>query len=155
MGIIYELWELPKLPQKKIMGVGYSSVYLTNEDKGALSYKMWRKMIHLCYGIGEEYNQKRKGLRFECCNSWLDYQNFLRWFNKNYRKGKECSMTLTKCVISKGNTIYNPNNCAIVPKEIAVFLECEDFNIDKGRKLAKTYKDYITDDIYDLLTEEY
>ena len=33
MGIIYDLWETQKPPQKKILGVGYSSTYLTNEDK--------------------------------------------------------------------------------------------------------------------------
>lgn len=53
MGIIYDLWEMPKLPQKKIIGVGYSSTYLTNEDKSTLSYKMWRDMIYTCYSMAK------------------------------------------------------------------------------------------------------
>lgn len=155
MGIDFELWELPKAPQRKIKGVGYSSVYLMNEDKATLSYKLWKQMIDLCYGIGDYYDKRRKGRKFECCNSWLDYQKFLKWFNSNTKEFQGNNMVLTKCVISKDNTTYNPNNCAVVPKEISVYLERENPNMDRAKELAETYKDCITDDIYELLTEDF
>lgn len=155
MEIDFSLWETPKLTQKKILGVGYSSTYLSNEDKNTLSYKMWMKMIHKCYSESD-YNKKlNDGKNPECCNSWLDYQNFLRWFNKNYIKNQSISMFLTKHIISKDNIIYNPNNCAIVPKAIFDYLERAYENKDRAKELAETYKEFITEDIYELLTEDY
>lgn len=153
MGVDLSLWEMPKPTQKKILGVGYSSTYLSNEDKSTVSYKMWMKMVHKCYSESDYIKKKYK--KSECCNSWLDYQNFLRWFNKNYIENQGVSMFLTKCVISKGNTMYNPNNCAIVPKEIFDYLERAYENIDKARELAEIYRESITEDIYELLTEDY
>ena len=49
MGIIYDLWEVQKEPQKKILGIGYSSEYLSNDDKNTLSYKLWHRMTQLGY----------------------------------------------------------------------------------------------------------
>lgn len=154
MGIDLDLWELPQTPQKKILGVGYSSEHLTNEDKNTVSYKMWMKMIHKCYSQGE-WNKKRCKKKYDCCNSWLDYQKFLKWFNNNYKEMQGVSMLLTNCVISQSNTTFNPNNCAIVPKDIFVYLERASVDADKAKELAKKYKDCITEDIYELLTEDY
>lgn len=155
MGIDLDLWEQAKPPQKKIVGVGYSTIYLSNEDKRTLSYKMWRDMIRKCYGIGEQYKNWRRGKRLECCNSWLDYQKFAKWFQGNYKECQRNDMVLTRCVISKDNTIYNPNNCAIVPREIYTYLELSDWNMEKARVLAEKYKNCITEEIYEILTEEY
>lgn len=155
MGIIYDLWELPKTPQKKVIGVGYSSTYLTNEDKSALSYKIWVDMIHKCYGMSDTDVKRRSGKNFECSNSWLDYQKFIKWFQRNYKECQRKDMILTWCVISRDNITYNPNNCAVVPKEIHMFLLRENRDFTVSRKLAETYKDCITEDIYELLTEDY
>lgn len=155
MAVDLDLWELPKTPPKKILGVGYSSVLLSNEEKNTLSYKMWMSMIHLCYSHSYYIKKRRGNKNFSCSNSWLDYQNFLRWFNKNYKEMQGVTMNLTKCVISKDNTIFNPNNCAIVPKEIYNYLELANPDIKRAKELAEKYKDCITDDIYDLLTEEF
>ena len=64
-------------------------------------------------------------------------------------------MKLTKCVISKDNGMFNPNNCAVVPAEIYTYFEIEDTDMDKAVMLADKYKDCITEDIYEILTEEY
>lgn len=153
--ILWELWEVPHPPQKKVLGIGYSSKYLTGEDKKHLSYRLWHDMIYLCYGIGKTYDQQRRGKKYTCCNSWLDYQKFLLWFEKNYNKNAIGTMRLTKCVIGKDNTMFNPNNCAVVPTEIHTYFEAEDANTDKAVMLADKYKDCITEDIYEILTEEY
>ena len=155
MGIIYDLWETQKPPQKKILGVGYSSTYLTNEDKNALSYKLWMKIMSKCFSQCEYQKKKSNGKKYEFCNSWLDYQKFAKWFKDNYKECHRNDMVITKCVISKDNTMFNPNNCAIVPKEIFIYLERANPDTNKARTLAEKYKDCIMDDIYELLTEEY
>ena len=154
MGIDLDLWELPKPQQKKVLGIGYSSVYLTNEDKNMLSYRIWLKMIHQCYSLSES-NSRNLKRNYECCNSWLDYQKFAKWFHKNCKDCHRNDMLLTKCVISKDNTTFNPNNCAVVPKEIYTYLERANSNKDKAKGLAEKYKDYIMDDIYELLAEDF
>lgn len=155
MGILYDLWETQKPPQKKILGIGYSSKYLSHDDKNTLSYKMWLKIIHKCFAQSEYQKKVNNGKKYECCNSWLDYQKFLKWFQVNYKESQRNDMFITKCVISKDNTMYNPNNCAIVPKEIFTYLERTCSDIDKARALAEKYKDCITNDIYEILTEDY
>lgn len=154
MKIDLDLWEIPQPPQKKILGVGYSSVSLTNEDKNTVSYKIWMKMISKCYSQSEHIKKTYKK-NYECCNSWLDYQKFLKWFNNNYKEMQGVTMFLTNCVISQSNTVYNPNNCAIVPKEIFVYLERACPDLERARELAEKYKNCITEDIYELLTEDY
>lgn len=155
MGILYDLWETQKPPQKKILGVGYSSTYLTNEDKNTLSYKIWMKIMSKCFSQCEFQKKRSNGKKYECCNSWLDYQKFAKWFKDIYKECHRNDMVITKCVISKDNTMFNPNNCAIVPKEIFTYLERANPDMDKAKALAEKYKDCIMDDIYELLTEEY
>ena len=155
MGIIYDLWETPKPPQKKILGIGYSSEYLSHDDKNTLSYKIWLKMIYKCFSQSECQKKANNGKKYECCNSRLDYQKLLKWFQGNNKESQTNDMVITKCIISKDNTMYNPNNCAIVPKEIFIYFERAYPNTDKARELAEKYKDCIMEDIYELLTEEY
>lgn len=160
MEIIYDLWETgtptQHRVQHKISGIGYSSVFLTNEEKKHPSYQLWKNMIHLCYNnVSETIKRKRKGKSFECCNSWLDYQKFYKWFNKNYVGADVYTPFLTKCIISKDNLIFNPNNCAIVPKDIYMYLEYEKANKKKATYLANKYEQYLTDDVYELLTEDF
>ena len=95
MGIIYDLWETQKPPQKKILGVGYSSTYLTNEDKNTLSYKLWMKIMSKCFSQSEYQKKKRNGKKYECCNSWLDYQKFSKWFKDNYKECDSYSLAMS------------------------------------------------------------
>ena len=49
------------------------------------------------------------------CDSWLNYQNFARWWEENYL-GEEYD--LDKDVINKNSKQYNPENCCFLPREI-------------------------------------
>ena len=52
------------------------------------------------------------------CEEWLCYQNFAEWWNKNmYHIGTE-RMHLDKDILIKGNKVYSPDTCLIVPQSI-------------------------------------
>ena len=63
-------------------------------------------------------------------------------------------MTITRCLISNANLVYNPNNSAIVPVEINSYLKKDNRDVDKLKSLAEKYHPYITEDIYEILTED-
>ena len=152
--INYSLWELPPKPQKKIQGIGYSSTYVTNDEKKELSYKLWHKMISRCYSRSDSIREKQNGNFVTCCNSWLDYRKFQKWFNSNYNGVQEDGMTITRCLISSSNLVYNPNNSAVIPTEIDTYLKRDTRDADKLKNLAEKYKPCITEDVYEILTED-
>ena len=154
MEINYSLWEVPPKPQRKIHNVGYSSTYVTNDEKKELSYKLWHQMITKCYSPSDYMREKQDGNFLEVCNKWLDYRNFQKWFNSNYKVVQSESMTITRCIISNDNLMYNPNNCAVVPTKIDTYLKNGIHDINKAKMLAEKYRDCITDDVYEILTED-
>ena len=63
-------------------------------------------------------------------------------------------MTITRCLISNSNLVYNLNNSAIVPTEINSYLKKDNRDTDKLKSLAEKYHPYITEDVYEILTED-
>lgn len=152
--INYSLWEVPPKPQKKIQGIGYSSTYVTKEEKKSLSYKIWHNMINACYSQSDSIREKQNGNFVSCCNSWHDYRKFQKWFDGNYNGVQGVSMTITRCLISNANLVYNPNNSAIVPTGINSYLKKDNKDTDKLKSLAEKYHSCITEDVYEILTED-
>lgn len=85
---------------------------------------------------------------------WLDYRKFQKWFDGNYNGVQGVSMTITRCLISNANLVYNPNNSAIVPTEINSYLKKDNKDADKLKSLAEKYHSCITEDVYEILTED-
>ena len=56
-----------------------------------------------------------------CCEEWLLYENFYEWlhnqenFNKWYSEDK---WDLDKDILKKGNKIYSPETCCLVPHNV-------------------------------------
>ena len=136
--INYSLWEVPPKPQKKIQGIGYSSTYVTKEEKKSLSYKIWHNMINACYSKADSIREKQNGNFVSCCNSWLDYRKFQKWFDGNYNGVQGISMTITRCLISNANLVYNPNK-GVVPASDAL-------NYKMKRKGREIVTNLITDE---------
>lgn len=106
-----------------ILGTKYSSKMNKNIVK---EYRMWRDMLQRCYD--EKY--KRAHPTYEnttCCKEWLLYENFYEWVHSqdNYDKwfyGKRWA--IDKDIIIKGNKIYSPDTCCLVPQNVnSLFLK--------------------------------
>lgn len=105
-----------------VYGVGIvGEKYPTSKNnKDLKEYKTWSGMLERCFA-------KRDYRRWEtykdkvCCEEWLNYENFYEWlhsqdnFDKWYYGSKWC---LDKDIINKGNKIYSPNTCCLVPSYV-------------------------------------
>lgn len=82
----------------------------TNYD----AYSAWSNMLTRCYN--PKYHQIRKTyMSCSVCKEWLNFQNFAEWYYQQYiDKG----WVLDKDIIQKGNKIYSPDTCCLVPVEI-------------------------------------
>jgi hypothetical protein len=57
-----------------------------------------------------------------CCDEWLLFTNFAKWFKDNYIEGYH----LDKDLLVKDNRIYAPDTCIFCPPEINLFLTLRD-----------------------------
>lgn len=88
------------------------------------SFNAWRQMIHRCY------NQKviKNAPTYQnctVCDEWLYYSNFESWWNENYYEIDNQRMCVDKDILIKGNKVYSPQTCLIVPHAInLLFIKC-------------------------------
>lgn len=108
-----------KNPYSKLCGVGLLGDTTTTDVNGNVkkSYNAWKGMIHRCYN---EKEHKRAPTYQNCsvCEEWLYYSNFEQWWDNNYYEINGQEMHLDKDILIKGNKIYSPQTCVIVPQDI-------------------------------------
>ena len=81
------------------------------------AYLYWQTTLERCY---EPYELNKHPTYIDCyvCDEWLNFQNFAKWFYKNYYEIEGEIMCLDKDILCKGNKIYSPNTCIFVPQRI-------------------------------------
>jgi hypothetical protein len=78
-------------------------------------YIMWRSMFHRCYDPKfHERNPTYKGCTV--CEEWFYYSNFKKWFYERYVRNS--NQSLDKDILVKGNKVYSPETCCLVPPRI-------------------------------------
>lgn len=110
---------------KTICNVGYIGEILnTGNIKKLKSYKVWRDMIIRCYSTNENIRKKFRSYD-DCivCDEWHNFTNFNKWYENNYYCIKDEVMEIDKDILNKGNKIYSPETCCIVPSLINQTLE--------------------------------
>lgn len=105
-----------------VCGVGYIGVgkYSSSDGQGGhdRAYIQWKGMIHRCY---DEKTQKNRPLYIgvTVCDEWHNFQNFAEWF---YSQRFEDGWHLDKDIIDRGNMVYSPDTCSMVPQEVNTLL---------------------------------
>lgn len=117
------LWDLRrgrvKNPyDRNVQGIGYLGVgdYLAYCDgKDSLCYTTWVNMLRRCY---DKRSYKRNPSYEGCsvCDEWLCFQVFAKWYYS--QKGSDKRFHLDKDLLVRGNKIYSPETCCLVPKDI-------------------------------------
>ena len=110
---------------KTVRGIGYIGVgdaKLRDENnKQTKEYALWFNMISRCTGNS---NKAKFYKNVICCKEWLCYQNFWNWITKqdNYDvwKNNYKNFALDKDIIKKGNKIYSPSTCLLVPANVNI-----------------------------------
>lgn len=84
-------------------------------------YRTWTHMIQRCY-ISNENRRDRDSTYKDCivCEEWRRYSNFYNWIHLqgNYKKWENGGFSIDKDIIKKGNKIYCPEYCCLVPNYI-------------------------------------
>lgn len=114
----------PRVPRNRLVeGVGINDSPFILEPTIAgkkvrhPAYSVWRSMLKRCYSN----KCKEKHPTYEdvtCCDEWLLFTNFAKWFKDNYIEGWQ----LDKDLLVKNNKVYDPNYCIFAPRHINSFL---------------------------------
>lgn len=96
--------------------------------KHTKEYDVWVSMLARCYS--KKKKEKQPTYRdVSCCSEWFLYDNFYEWLHKqkNYKKwSNNKHWHLDKDIIVKGNKIYSPKTCCLVPENVnALFIKRE------------------------------
>lgn len=103
-------------------GIGYLGIgkYKTSVNNiGYKHAKAWIGLLERCYSI--KFHEKYKTyIGCSVDENWHNFQNFAKWFEKNYNPETMQGWHLDKDILVKGNKIYSPETCCFVPNEINV-----------------------------------
>ena len=103
-----------------VYGVGFNDVGFqpSIDGKTIWQYHLWQSMMRRCFS--EKVKQRYPTYKdVTCCDEWLSFANFFEWVNKEVGyKGKPEGMELDKDIIVKGNKIYSPEFCSLVPQAV-------------------------------------
>lgn len=106
---------------KTICNVGYvgEGKYKTTEPNGKLTriYVTWHDLIIRCYDKDKRHLHPTYE-DCEVCEEWHNFQNFAKWYTKNYYDIGKGRMHLDKDILIKGNRIYSPETCVFIPQRI-------------------------------------
>ena len=88
-------------------------------------YDTWHSMMSRCYDT--KLHIKYSAYK-DCsvCDEWLNFQEYGKWFSKNYYEISGEKMCLDKDILIKGNKIYSPNTCVFVPEKINILFTKHD-----------------------------
>lgn len=107
----------PQLYEVGIVGNKYSSKI---NNKTIKEYYTWHAMLSRCYN--KKVKEKQPTYKdVTCCEEWLLYENFYEWLHsqENFDKWYNLERSaLDKDIILKGNKVYSPENCCLVPYNI-------------------------------------
>lgn len=104
-------------------GVGFigSGKYKLQDSKGVATRctNMWRNMLKRCYNQSSlSANPSYIGCTVH--PDWHNYQVFSEWYYTQEFKGK--GYQLDKDILVRGNKVYSPDTCAIIPEDINLLL---------------------------------
>lgn len=86
-----------------------------DKDEYPMYYSRWRGLFDRCHG---KNRLKLKNISYRSCSickEWHNFQNFAKWCNDNNLCNGMC---VDKDILIKGNKIYSPDTCIVIPDEI-------------------------------------
>lgn len=115
---------IKNLYAKSVFGVGITGdKYPTRINGHKLKeYEAWHGVLERCYD--EKCKIKQPTYKnASCCKEWLYYPNFYEWLHsqENFEKWLNGNRwCVDKDILVKGNKIYSPDTCCLVPNNVNV-----------------------------------
>ena len=91
--------------------------YIFTDSK---EYRTWYQMLKRCFD-SKTKEEKPTYQNASCCKEWLSFDNFCNWLysQENYKTWKDLKWSaIDKDILFKGNKIYSPENCLLVPVNV-------------------------------------
>ena len=85
------------------------------------AYSVWHGMLKRSFNLDFK-NRRPTYLDVTCCDEWLLFTNFAKWFKDNYIEGYH----LDKDLLIRNNKVYGPNTCIFITQELNLFLTLRD-----------------------------
>lgn len=105
---------------KTVYGIGYIGEGIYSHKNNSIIYNVWANMLQRCYL--KDFQDKQTSYRgCTVCDEWHNFQNFAKWYEENLYD-IDSKLELDKDILNKGNKIYSPNNCILVPRDINMLL---------------------------------
>lgn len=116
----------------------------TINGKRTKEYTAWNSMLTRCYtkSISNGENWYHRYEDVEVCDKWLLFENFYEWLHSQENFDKWIMLdrrAVDKDILIKGNKIYSPETCTLVPERVnALFVKSDK---TRGKHLiGATYK---------------
>ena len=125
-----------------VLGVGITGgLQVRFGDKYDPAYNVWKAMLVRCYSEG--YLKRFPSyIGCEVSDYFKFYPNFKNWYYSQENLGKT-NLELDKDILIKGNKVYSPNTCCLVPLEVNTALTLK--ALHRGEfPLGVSYKDSIS-----------
>ena len=132
-----------------IVGSKYPSII--NKKENTKEYGSWCNMLTRCYN--EKFKEKQQTYKdVTCCEEWLLYENFYEWLHsqENFEQWYNgINWAVDKDILFKGNKIYSPDTCCLVPDYInAIFHDSKSIRAELPIGVRKHKNKYIASCIY-------
>lgn len=110
----------PYCPSVYGVGIVGNKYPLKVNGKETKEYVIWRGIIQRCYHQKcKEQHPTYKNVT--CCDEWIYFENFYEWIHSQdnfdrWLNGERWA--IDKDIICKGNKIYSPDTCCLVPMNV-------------------------------------
>lgn len=111
-----------------VYGVGYLGIgSYTSKIDGKITkiYKTWNHMMERCYSKNK-YLKHPSYIKCTVDKRWHNFQVFAEWFEETFKEWMDSTWQLDKDILIKGNKIYSPETCCLVPSQInSTLIKCD------------------------------
>lgn len=115
----------PQVLNVGMIGVKYPAKINKKHTK---EYCAWYNILIRCYD--KKFKEKYPAYKdVTVCEEWLLYENFYEWIHsqENFEKWlDEDRWAVDKDILVKGNKLYSPETCCLVPQNVnTLFIKCD------------------------------
>lgn len=110
----------PYYPQVYNIGITGNKYPARTNGKDTKEYKTWTDVLKRCFDKKEKqrYPTYKK---VTCCDEWLLFEKFYEWLHKQPNFDRWLiggRWAIDKDILIKGNKIYSPDTCCLVPENV-------------------------------------
>jgi len=110
--------EIKNYNKPSLCGIGYIGAQYNFKNKFHKKAKVkWESMMNRCYNKNFHKNYPTYK-DVTVCEEWHNFQNFSKWFEKNWKHWMDSTWHLDKDIFHINCKIYSPETCCFIPSEI-------------------------------------